>query len=64
MSVNGWIFKRALKNEILINTATWMNIKDIMQSEKKSDTNLRRKWICDYGAEMGIKSFSFRCFNH
>ena len=56
MSVNGWIFKRALKNEILINTATWMNIKDIMQSEKKSDTNLHRKQIRDYGAEMGIKS--------
>ena len=36
-NVYQWMdFKKAIKNEILISTATWMNIKDIMQSDKKS----------------------------
>ena len=43
-NVYQWMdFKKAIKNEILISIATWMNIKDIMQSDKKSDTNLHRK---------------------
>ena len=40
-NVYQWMdFKKAIKNEILISTE---NIKDIMQSDKKSDTNLHRK---------------------